>query len=438
MPITTTPSGGAQGEFSTYTPIYSQTLSTTTSTVTFNSIPLDYTDLVLVAAASRGITGSGAANFNIQFNGDTGSNYSATLLFESPGSARTTSQTNITWAGTVGDNNFMPNTVHIMNYSNPNIFKTILGRLGSATDGQVRVSSGLWRSYAPITSITMSPTNNFGSGTTLTLYGIKAATPAPKATGGDVVNTDGTYWYHAFKTTGLFDVKTPITADILVVAGGGASPANGAGAGPTGGGGAGGLLYFSSQSLSVATNTVTVGAGGAYTTGSDSQFAALTLVKGGGAGGTTDNVGGTGGSGGGSGGRYTSAGGANTSGQGSVGGVGYQQSGLASGGGGGKGQAGWGAVSNAGGYGGDGVNTYSSWATATGTGSNGYYAGGGAGMSWYSGVGGNGGAGGGGNGASTSTGTNATNGTASTGGGGGGSSYGTFGGSGVVIVRYPV
>ena len=44
MPITTTPSGGPQGEFSTYTPISAQTLSRAVSSVTFSNIPTTFTD----------------------------------------------------------------------------------------------------------------------------------------------------------------------------------------------------------------------------------------------------------------------------------------------------------------------------------------------------------------------------------------------------------
>ena len=147
---------------------------------------------------------------------------------------------------------------------------------------------------------------------------------------GGTLTSDATYYYRTFTTTGSLVVSNAsLTTDILVVAGGGSGGNVGGG-----GGGAGGLLNFASQSLSIGSYAVTVGAGGAGSgapgatgnNGSDSQFGLLTLVKGGGFGGRNGSVdiGGTGGSGGGSiaGTNGTVAGGLATSGQGNNGGTG--------------------------------------------------------------------------------------------------------------------
>jgi len=60
----------------TYTPIATQTLGSSVSTVTFSSISGTYTDLVLIAQpiASAGV------DLELRFNGDSGSNYSCTQL----------------------------------------------------------------------------------------------------------------------------------------------------------------------------------------------------------------------------------------------------------------------------------------------------------------------------------------------------------------------
>lgn len=423
----------------TYVALDKVTVGTATPTITFTSIPQGYTDLVLEVVGNV----SANAYTKLYFNGVTTATYSATQLYGDGSSAGSSRQTTGSGLGYIQFNylytasNQGSARINIQNYSNSTTYKTCIIREDDAAYNAI-ARVGLWQSTNAITSVTVERVSgNWSTGTTASLYGIAADTNAytAKATGGTITSDTG-YVYHTFTSSGTFTPTTSLNADILVIAGGGGSLANGTGAGPTGGGGAGGVLGFTSQSLTATGYTVTVGAGGANVTGNDSQFGALTLVKGGGRGGATDEIGATGGSGGGSGGRYTSAGGSATSGQGYAGGVGYQQSGLASGGGGGAGQLGWGAASNAGGYGGNGTNAYSVWATATNTGVSGYYAGGGGGMSWYSGTGGVGGAGGGGNGANTSTTGSPTNGAANTGSGGGGSSYGTTGGSGIVIVRY--
>ena len=94
------------------------------------------------------------------------------------------------------------------------------------------------------------------------------------------------------------------------------------------------------------------------------------------------------------------------------------------------------------GNGGIGTNSYLSWATITGTGIGGYYCGGGGGGISPGTYFADGGAGGGGRGASGDASTNAVAGTANTGGGGGGGggsgSRGQAGGSGLIIVRYPL
>ena len=140
---------------STYTPIATQTLGST--------------------AIRGGLPGNGAANFNMTFNGDTGSNYSSTLLFESPGSTRESNSTSIGFSGSVGDNNRMQNIVNIMNYSNTTTNKTVISRFGSAVDGFSRAGVGLWRSTAAITSFTITPNLGVAAGSSFTLYGVKSA-----------------------------------------------------------------------------------------------------------------------------------------------------------------------------------------------------------------------------------------------------------------------
>jgi hypothetical protein len=256
---------------------------------------------------------------------------------------------------------------------------------------------------------------------------------------GGTVTTHGSYRVHSFTNTGNtnFVVNTSGTVDILIVAGGG-----GGGCGKNGaGGGAGGMLQLSSQSVSMQTYTVTVGAGGAAgsansanntfaPSGGNSSVTGFTVAVGGGGGANDARANNNQSPGGGSAGGFGVGGssGSATAGQGNVGG----------GAGGTAGTAGGGGAGEAGGTdgirtGGDGLQN--NWRT----GSNVYYAGGGSGGEDSNRPNLAGGDGGGGEG----KGQNAAGGaaTANTGGGGGGagennSQPGGAGGSGIVVIRY--
>lgn len=433
----------------TYVPIATQTLGSNTATVTFSSIPSTYTDLVLIAVVKNSSTLNNGRFF---FNNDTSSLYSGTYL-QGNGSAASSgrvSNVNSCYTPEISTTDWTIITANIMNYSNTTTFKTTLIRGGTASD-RTAAWVDLYRSTNAISRIDFETFGgNLLAGSTFSLYGIANAGIAggAKATGGDIVTTDGTYWYHAFRNSGTFTPSVALTADVLVVAGGGGGGGQPDSGNSSGGGGAGGYLYFASQSVSTSALTVTVGAGGAGgpagsnngSQGSNSQFGALTASVGGGFGQRAFDtaLGGTGGSGGGSSGSATS--GQGNSGGTSVGaGSNYQ-----GGGGGGAGAAGSGA-----GNGGAGLNTLSSWFSVTGTGVSGYVAGGGGGGQYFFTDGTRlGGAGGGGNGGgwNGSTLVAPVAGTVNTGGGGGGAGSrdgqgakaGAAGGSGLVIVRYAV
>ena len=61
----------------TYEPIATNTLGSAASSVTFSSIPSTYTDLIVVMNYANS---TGLADVFFRFNGDTGSNYSDTIL----------------------------------------------------------------------------------------------------------------------------------------------------------------------------------------------------------------------------------------------------------------------------------------------------------------------------------------------------------------------
>jgi hypothetical protein len=266
----------------------------------------------------------------------------------------------------------------------------------------------------------ISDINNITSGNISTNYistkGITLTSNETIAASGGTISTVGNYIVHTFTANGTFTPVLSISnVEVLIVAGGGGSSIDGGSGYP--GGGAGGVLSLSSGTLSSQNYAVVVGAGGAIgTNGSNSSFNA-SMVIGGGYGGTIAASGGNGGSGGGG---YPA--GTGTSGQGNNGGL-TNANGWGGSGGGGKNAVGApGCQGNgcAGGAGGIGI---SSNITGTPT----YYGGGGGGSS-YNGAQGTGGLGGGGNGR--------VKGTNTTGGGAGGGGY--TGGSGIIVIKYPV
>ena len=353
--------------------------------------------------------------------------------------------TNLTLAGT----NFLTADL-IVNFlqSSDSINENVTVTPSSETAATVAVPSAVYDNVTSGNAVTIKVTNSDGrdSGTVNT-------TAIAYPTGG-TVTTSGNYRIHTFTSSGNFvNAISGLDVEYLIVAGGASAGGSSSGSSCGGGGGAGGMLTGSMSNVSVATHSVTVGAGGSGNTsfkgtnGGDSTFNSVTAT-GGGAGGrnnhNSNSQGVSGGSGGGGGAVYGGTvwspgpvGGSGTAGQGNDGGTGYNSSdtaGQRGGGGGGKGAAGQDAPSiNSGGNGGNG-------SASSITGSSVTYAGGGGGGTWTSGGNATGGTGGGGNGSVN----NGTAGTANTGGGGGGSGGGSpssnrdgaNGGSGIVVIRY--
>jgi hypothetical protein len=159
----------------TYEPIATTTLSSAQNSVTFSSIPGTYTDLVLLTNA--GIT-SGIEDIALQFNSDTGTNYSRTYMYGDGSSAvsgRNSSVARIA-LGTFGSGSINGiNICHIQNYANTTTYKTVISR-GSNASSVAIAYAGLWRSTSAITSMTLGTTGStWMSGSTFTLYGIAAA-----------------------------------------------------------------------------------------------------------------------------------------------------------------------------------------------------------------------------------------------------------------------
>jgi hypothetical protein len=457
---------------STYTPLTSVSLTnSTTQSVTFSSIPQNYTDLVIAISGQAATT---ATSINLTFNSDTSSSYSMKYL-SGNGSASAAGTTGSSTSAAVGAlyTSGAGNTIlNVQSYANTYAYKNVIS-FSTNTTAFASGRTSIWKNTSAITSIKLEvdvPTPYYASGTTFSLYGIDAgAVSGAKATGGNIVATDGTYWYHAFTASGVFTPTSNITADALVIAGGGGG-GYGSNNGCGGGGGAGGLVWSTSNSLTSSTNyQILIGAGGAGFSTTTFNAVALNGINSvafgktaiGGGGGSTqasDNnqhasAGGSGGAGARGANGGADPGGATlqsasaSGGYGNVGGNGFHNPGVSSNGGGGGGAGGAGASAPYGGSGAGagGVGLTSTTvsalagigaATRLGQLSGGlyYFAGGGGGGS-DTGATGAGGLGGGGvgviaNNPAVSSGAFAT-------GGGGGAGAGN-GGSGLVVVRYAV
>jgi hypothetical protein len=155
----------------TYEPIATQTVASV-SLVDFTSIPSTYTDLYLVWTA----TSSANSGYKLQFNSDTGTNYSETYLYgdgTTAVSGRDSNQTGITGMGRSGTSQGV-GRVNIMNYANTTTYKTALGR-GDLASQLTMATVGTWRSTSAITAIRVAPESGTITAGTFTLYGIKAA-----------------------------------------------------------------------------------------------------------------------------------------------------------------------------------------------------------------------------------------------------------------------
>jgi hypothetical protein len=159
----------------TYTPIARNTLSSNQTDVSFTSIPSTYTDIVCVLSCA------GSANnlqVSMRFNNTTVT-YSVTELYgrgttagsyRSPASGISLSP-DVALENVVGKSNYI---VNIMNYANTTTNKTVLTRtnaIGSGFPGTA-VTVGMWADTAAINRIDFI--GAFLSGSTFTLYGIKA------------------------------------------------------------------------------------------------------------------------------------------------------------------------------------------------------------------------------------------------------------------------
>jgi len=165
-------------DVSTEVAIATTTLSSASANITFSSIPATYTDLRLIVTGTESTT----ISKRIQFNSDTGTNYSYTRINgngTTAASQRGTSEgTGIRYASDqYGDSASIPmfTAFDIFSYAG-STYKTILAATSSDQNGggYVQRTVGLWRSTSAITTVSLvfASGATWDAGSTATLYGI--------------------------------------------------------------------------------------------------------------------------------------------------------------------------------------------------------------------------------------------------------------------------
>jgi len=183
------------GPNAAYNPSSFESIATATGTgssgtITFSSIPSTYKSLQLRILAKDSDAGGTTAAIRLQFNSDTGANYSTHTLFGDGstvyalGSASTTNTNSYgllpdSYAGT--SNMMGASIIDIIDYASTSKNKTIRYFAGFDTNavaggsgGRVGMSSGAWYNTSAISSITLTNSRfNWTTNSVFSLYGVK-------------------------------------------------------------------------------------------------------------------------------------------------------------------------------------------------------------------------------------------------------------------------
>jgi hypothetical protein len=150
------------------------------ASITFNSIPQTFTDLVVKYSTRC----SGSGNFQqvfLRFNGDSSTVYSGHRFWYYTGFASNAysggSSNNINWTSgaSATANTFGIGEIYIPNYrssSGKSFSSELMSESNSSTEVVTSMASGLYSSSSAITSLTLIGETSFVQHSTFTLYGI--------------------------------------------------------------------------------------------------------------------------------------------------------------------------------------------------------------------------------------------------------------------------
>jgi hypothetical protein len=159
----------------TYTNISSITLAASSGRVDFSNIPQNYKDLILIATP---ISGGTYTSTSIQFNSDTGTNYSSIWAVDGQSSfSGTYPQISPFWSGWAV-NGIIMQVIQVMDYSATDKHKSTLARTNKfdSEGNAVGMSAHRWSNTSPINTLSFFSSGTYGqpfaAGSKFTLYGI--------------------------------------------------------------------------------------------------------------------------------------------------------------------------------------------------------------------------------------------------------------------------
>ena len=150
------------------------------SSITFNSIPQSYTDLV-VKYSARCTAIYAAVDVYINFNSVAlGSQYAGVLVYGTGTASGSASSASSTWAGFISaggstSSTFGNNEITIPNYASSTYKSVMVDGVSenNASEAYQEIVSNSWSNTSPITSLTLTPAyNSFAQYSTFTLYGV--------------------------------------------------------------------------------------------------------------------------------------------------------------------------------------------------------------------------------------------------------------------------
>ena len=176
----------AGNQYGAMVPIGSQTgFSGSSSQIIFDNIPQTYQDLMVVFSLRTTYAGVYDTSISMIANNSYTSIYSWTELKGNGSSATSSRSTAVNYGSTsvYGANaalaptgTFASSVFHILNYANTTTYKTVLMRSAADSNGQggTNLTASLIQTTGGIVQLLIQSNGNFVSGSTITLYGIRA------------------------------------------------------------------------------------------------------------------------------------------------------------------------------------------------------------------------------------------------------------------------
>ena len=153
-----------------YIPLATVTLGGSDAEIIFSGIPAIFKDLVLILDAKNTVDAQGV---RVQFNDDTGNNYSYVVMYGTGSSAASGAVASQGYADFgINRTTTTITKAQILDYAASDKHKTILVRSDNASELTLAYANR-WASTSAITKIRVfASANSFTTGSTLNLYGV--------------------------------------------------------------------------------------------------------------------------------------------------------------------------------------------------------------------------------------------------------------------------